>query len=142
MLFQQGWWDVIPTIRQYETKEEKYVNYIMIAHNTGCDYKEDIKINYESSLSVVCQFPYGMCSLMTLLEEARLDRDNYLIMSKELQADWEKNANDLDMTILFIQRLNSEEMCKDLELMSAFSQGKYPRNIKTAKISAHNIITR
>ena len=53
-------------------------------------------------------------------------------MSDNDCADWEKRANDLDMSILFIHGCNSDDMWNNLECMNAFSQDKYPQNIELA----------
>ena len=33
---------------------KKHVNYVMKKHKMGCNYKEDVKVKYELSLSVDC----------------------------------------------------------------------------------------
>ena len=63
-------------------------------------------VNYESSLLVICWFPYGTCSLMILLEEAKLTWKDYLVISDNDHIDWEKPANYLDMSMPFIHRCN------------------------------------
>ena len=112
--------------------KKKNVSLIMKVNRTGCDYKEDIKVNYESSLSVACRFLHGTCSLMKLLEEAKLIWNDYLAMSEYQHTEWEKKANDLDMSMFYIQGCNSDNICKDLEHISAFSQDKCPQNIELA----------
>lgn len=44
----------------------------------------------------------------------------------------EKKTNKLDITILFIHNCNNDNMGKDMECMSTFSQDKYTQDIELA----------
>lgn len=59
------------TFQPYENLKlrKKHVNYVIKKHKIGCNFKEDMKVNYESSLSVAYCFPYGTFNLMILLAE-------------------------------------------------------------------------
>ena len=50
-----------------------YMTLILEKNKSGSDFKEDVKVNFESCLLVVERYPYGACSLMTLLCEENKD---------------------------------------------------------------------
>ena len=110
----------------------KHLTYRMNKNKSACTYKEEIKTNFESSLSVVGCFPFGMCSLEHMLSESNLKWGDYLKMGNNNRAKWEKKANELDKSMMFIFGCENKEMGKDLKRMSAYNNEQYPRNIKTA----------
>lgn len=112
--------------------KKQHLCYTIEQRKSGSEYKEHIKVNYESNLSVVDQFPYGTCSLMVLLKEDSKTWKHYLKISDEDRDTWDKKAGNLDMIMLFIQRCDSDEMQTNLEWMGAFLEDKYTQNIKLA----------
>lgn len=104
----------------------------MNTRKTACEYKELVKTNFESSLSVGGCFPLGTCSLEEVLGKPNLKWEDYLQMNKADCEKWEKKANELDMSILFVFGCASNKIQKNLKHMSAYAEDRYPQNIKTA----------
>ena len=104
----------------------------MNKNKSACAYKEEIKTNFESSLSVGGCFPFGMCGLEHMLSESNLKWGNYLKMDNGDYAKWEKKANELDKSMMFVFGCENKEMGKDLKCMSTYNNEQYPRNIKVA----------
>ena len=71
---------------------KKYVNYIMENNKSWSDFRDDVKMNYETWVWIAGQFPYAMCSLMTVLYtiDASKTWEDYIEMLKD-----ELNALDI-----------------------------------------------
>lgn len=85
------------------------MNFIINLHKTWNDYKEDIKINYECSLSVAYS-PMEHLVLLNCWMQPGLTWDNYLTMTAEQHTDWEKKAYNFDMRMFLIQGCSSDDI--------------------------------
>ena len=71
---------------------KKDVNYVMKNNKSEFDFKEEVKVNFESCLLVMWHFPYGVYSLLTLLYEENKDWKEYIKMSKQDCDEWDRRA--------------------------------------------------
>ena len=122
------------TFEQYSNLElkTKHLNFRMKQHQSGSDFKELVKINYQSSLSVSGLFPFGIASMKTVSEEDGKTWKDYLNMTAEEQKAEDKKLQELDMAMLYILECNSDSMQSDLKKMSSYTQEKYPQDIEAA----------
>ena len=111
---------------------KKHLNYTMNKHKLACTCNEDAETNFKSSLLVGGCFLFGSCSLKRMLGESNLKWKNYLTMSKEDCTKWEKKANELDKSMIFVLVCRSNKMQKDLKCMSTYNQKQYLQDIKAA----------
>lgn len=74
----------------------------MNKYKTACAYKEEVKTNIKFSLSVGGCFPFGTCSLKHMLGESNLEWEDYLKMDDNQRTKWEKKANELDKSMMFM----------------------------------------
>ena len=87
----------------------------MKQQQSGSEFKERIKVNYQSILLVVEQLPYGTISLLKNLKKEGKIWEDYLKMNKEDCEQQEKKEGDLDQSMLFILVCNSDEIQANLE---------------------------
>ena len=100
---------------------EKHLFHTMNKNKSAYMYKEEIKTNFETSLSIAGHFPFGTCSFEHLLSESGLNWKDYLRMNKDDQDKWEKKANELDKNMVFVFGCKNNEMHKDLKRMGAYN---------------------
>ena len=92
------------TFKPYSNLElkTKHLNFRMEQHQSGSDFKELVKVNYQDSISVGGLFPYWTASITTNLKEDGKTWDDYLAMSRDNHKVAEKKLQDLDESMLFI----------------------------------------
>ena len=101
-------------------------------NKSACTYKEDIKTNFESSLSMAGHFPFGTCSLEYILSQDNKTWKHYLQMNKEDQVKLEKEANKLVKSMMFVFGCKNNGMHDNLKRMSLYENERYPQTIEAA----------
>ena len=99
------------------------------------DFKEQVKIKYETTKAIVGRFPNGTAILINLLSNAdpALDWNGYCALPADDRLEWERRADALTQGMIYIMNSKNEIDKKDLWL--AYSQGNhttYPANIGSA----------
>ena len=127
------------TFRPYKNIKirERHLSHKM-NDRTACTYKEDVKTNFESSLAIAGHFPFGTCSLELILGKENKTWKHYLRMSEKDQVRLEKEANELDKSMMFILGCKNNGMRNDLKCMSLYGTKKYPRTVESACNVYHN----
>ena len=87
-------------------------------NKSACTYKEDIKTNFESSLSIAGHFLFSTCSLEYILSQNGKTWKHYLQMNEDDQVKLEKEANKLDKSMMFVFGCKNNGMRDDLKRMS------------------------
>ena len=98
-----------------------------------CDFKEEVKIKYDSVKTITRKFPNGTAIMMTLLAAAALTLDwpVYYGLTSDEQLVWEQKGDALNKPMLYLLNSKNKHAKKDLHL--AYSQGNltaYPPSIE------------
>ena len=101
--------------------------------NDPHSFKDQVKIKYEATKTIVGRFLNGTAVVTYLLSKAEiaLNFDNFCALQEEERLVWEQRANALNQSIIYIMNSKNENAEKDSNL--AYSQGNYivyPLNIE------------
>ena len=108
---------------------KRHLSHTMNKNKSACAYKEDIKINFESSLSIAGHFLFNTCNLE--YQSGKTWKD-YLKINGDNQEKLEKEANELDKSMMFVFGCENNGMQDNLKQMSVYNNEKYPQIIKAA----------
>ena len=135
MLWRRRRWPIISSLQQVVAIKSlnTYTNHEVHDPN---GFKEQVKIKYKATKTIVGRFPNGTATLMHLFSSAEpnaLDWDGYCALPAEVQLVWETRADALNQAMIF--RMNSKNEIDKKDLQLAYSQGNhtaYPTNIELA----------